>query len=129
MITVKYRSWFNAAPSRLSGMPSKTPYRWPSYRPKGLCSNDLAFRGLDDGLCSSGKKERQHDAARNRGSEYTREVWAHSLIDQVISLVFLFRHDSRDAGGNWHRGDPGGADQRIDLLREEDIHDLCGEPA
>ena len=111
----------------LGGATGAAPTEAAGLRARSRLENRTAARRRPGPLLDA--EQRQHDAARDRGAEHAGEVRPHRVVDEVVLLVVLERHVVADPRRDRHRGDAGRAEQRVDLLLQEQVHDLGADHA
>ena len=69
-------------------------------------------------------EERHEDARGDRGADDAGHVRAHSVHQQEVRGILLLAHDLGDTRRHRDGGNAGGTDQRVDLLLQEQVHEL-----
>ena len=69
------------------------------------------------------------DTSSNGRADNTGHVGAHGVHQQEVAGVVLLAHHLGHAGRHRHGGHTGGADEGIDLLLEEQVHELGQQDA
>ena len=69
------------------------------------------------------------DACGDGGTDNTSNVRAHGVHEQEVGGVLLLADDLGDTRGHRNGGNTGGTDQRVDLLLQEEVHELGKQDA
>ena len=69
------------------------------------------------------------DACGDGGTDNTGNVRAHGVHEQEVGGVLLLADDLGDTRGHRNGGNTGGTDQRVDLLLQEEVHELGKQDA